>query len=300
MRLSITVNFFAQPLVSSLDECIADMQRCYDLGYRVLDAIMCQTAEPDSFLRLPDWEERMHILAQAAKKIGVEFGQSHVPFYNVCQKPSTLPEDIDDMVDRSIRAAGILGAPWTVIHPGTALGDPSPLKRSKQLNLDYMRKRLETAEDCGVGLAIENMNAVRGGGRERRYCSEVEELCDLIDTLRQESSLVGACWDFGHGNTMYASQAGALKYLGERLKVTHVHDNNTTRDDHVSPFRGNINWAEVMRTLAEMDYQHDFSYEVKRIADVRVPEEIKTSLRQHLKVVGDYLISLFDEAKASL
>ena len=55
-----------------------------------------------------------------------------------------------------------------------------------------------------------------------------------------------------------------------------------------------------MRTLAEMDYQHDFSYEVKRIKDEAVPEEIKTSLREHLKVVGDYLDSLFNEAKAAL
>lgn len=299
MRLSITVNFFAKPLVYSLDECIADMKRCHDLGYRVLDAIMCNAADPGSFLRLPDWEERMHILAQAAKDIGVEFGQSHVPFYNVCQKSATLPDDIDEMVDRSIRAAGILGAPWTVIHPGTMLNDPSPVRRSKEVNLDYMRRRLETSEDCGVGLAIENMNAVRGGGRERRYCSDAEELCDLVDTLRRDSSLVGICWDFGHGHTIYADQSEALKMLGERLKVTHVHDNNTFWDQHLSPFRGTIDWFSVMRTLAEMDYQHDFSYEVKRIADVRVPEELKTSLRQHLKEVGDYLISLFDEAKAN-
>ena len=300
MRLSTTVNFFAQPYVQSLENCIADMKRCRDLGYTVLDSIMCDAASHDSFLRLPDWEERMHKLAEAAKEMGVVFGQSHVPFYNVCQKPATLAEDIDEMVDRSIRAAGILGAPWTVIHPGTALGDPSPVSRSKALNLDYMRKRLETAEDCGVGLAIENMGCIRGGGRERRYCMDVEELCDLIDTLRQESKLVGACWDFGHANTIYADQTAALKMLGERLKVTHVHDNNSLWDEHIAPFRGTVDWFSIMRTLAEMDYQHDFSYEVKRIKDEAVPEEIKTSLREHLKVVGDYLVGLFNEAKSAL
>jgi len=300
MRLSITVNFFAQPYVRSADNCIADMKRCRDLGYTILDAIMCNAADPDSYLRQPGWEDRMHQIAEAAHAMGVEFGQSHVPFYNVCQKPATLPEDIDEMVDLSIRAAGILGAPWTVIHPGTALGDPSPVGRSKALNLDYMRKRLETAEDCGVGLAIENMNCIRGGGRERRYCTDVEELCDLIDTLRQESRLVGACWDFGHANTIYADQSAALKMLGERLKVTHVHDNNSLWDEHLAPFRGSINWFDVMRTLAEMDYQHDFSYEVKRIVPVEIPEDVKTSLRMHLKEVGDYLISLFNEAKGTL
>lgn len=300
MRLSTTVNFFAQPYARSVENCIADMKRCRDLGYTVLDAIMCDAANPDSWLRQPDWQEKMYLLSEAAKEMGVEFGQSHVPFYNVCQRPASLPEDIDEMVDLSIRAAGILGAPWTVIHPGTAMGDSCPVAHAKELNLDYMRRRLETAEDCGVGLAIENMNCTQGGGRKRRYCADVEELCDLIDTLRQESKFVGACWDFGHANTIYTSQVEALKMLGERLKVTHVHDNNSLWDEHLAPFRGNIDWFSVMHALAEMNYQHDFSYEVKRITGEEVPEAIKTSLRRHLKVVGDYLVSLFYEARAAM
>ena len=55
--------------------------------------------------------------------------------------------------------------------------------------------------------------------------------------------------------------------------------------------------VSVMRTLAEINYEHDFSFEVKRIVTPGVPEALKSSLWRHLRVVGEYLISLYEEAK---
>ena len=296
MRLSTTVNFFFPPYSESLEACIEEMKRYKALGFDNLDAIFCSAANKDSFLREPDWKERMQVLADAAKEIGITFVQSHVPFYNFYTMPAGTPDDIEEMVDRSIVGAAILGAPWTVAHPATALGAPLPFIKSKEINIDYFNRRLEVCAKHNVGLALENMADFEGGGRKRWYCAHVEELCDLIDTLNQNSGLVGACWDFGHANLVYADQTEALKILGERLKVTHVHDNIGRNDSHLSPFRGTVNWFDIMRTLAEINYQHDFSFEVKRIVTPGVPEYIKTSLWRHLKVVGDYLISLYEDA----
>ena len=297
MRLSTTVNFFFPPYNESLENCIEEMKRYKALGFDNLDSIFCSAHQPDSFLREPDWKDRMQVLADAAKEIGITFVQSHVPFYNFYTMPDGLPDDVEEMVDRCIEAAGILGAPWTVAHPATALGAPLPMIKSKEINIDYFSRRLEVCAKHNVGLALENMADFNGGGRNRWYCAYVEQLCDLIDTLNQGSGLVGACWDFGHANLVYDDQTECLKTLGDRLKVTHVHDNTGTRDDHLSPFRGTVKWYDIMRTLAEMDYQHDFSFEVKRIVAPGVPEEVKSSLWRHLKMVGDYLISLYDEAK---
>ena len=297
MRLSTTVNFFFPPYNESLEACIEEMKRYKALGFDNLDAIFCSAHAPDSFLREPDWQDRMQVLADAAKEIGITFVQSHVPFYNFYTMPAALPDDVEEMVDRSIISAGILGAPWTVAHPATALGASLPFAKSKEINLDYFSRRLEVCAKHNVGLALENMADFEGGGRNRWYCAQVEQLCDLIDTLDQNSGLVGACWDFGHANLVYADQTECLKTLGDRLKVTHVHDNAGRRDDHLSPFRGTVNWFDVMRTLAEMNYQHDFSFEVKRIVTPGVPEALKSSLWRHLKVVGDYLIRLYEEAK---
>lgn len=297
MKLSTTINFFFPPYSDSLDACIEEMKRYKALGFDNLDAIFCSAASKDSFLRQADWRERMQVLADAARSIGITFVQSHVPFYNFYTMPTGTLEDIEEIVDRSIEGAAILGAPWTVAHPATALGASLPFITSKKVNLDYFSRRLEVCAKHNIGIALENMADFEGGGRKRWYCVYVEELCDLIDTLNQNSNLVGACWDFGHANLVYANQTEAIKTLGERLKVTHVHDNMGNWDSHLTPFRGSINWFDIMRTLAEMNYQHDFSFEVKRIITPGVPEYIKTSLWRHLKVVGDYLITLYENAQ---
>lgn len=297
MRLSTTVNFFFPPYSESPEACIEEMKRYKALGFDCLDAIFCSAGNKDSFLREKDWEARMQFLADAAREIGITFVQSHVPFYNFYTMPAGTPDDIEEIVDRSIQSAGILGAPWTVAHPATALGASMPFVKSREINIDYFSRRLEVCAKHGVGLALENMADFEGGGRKRWYCAHAEELCELIDTLNQNSGLVGACWDFGHANLVYADQTDCLRLLGSRLKVTHVHDNAGTRDDHLSPFRGTVNWFDIMRTLAEIRYEHDFSFEVKRIITPGVPEEVKGSLWRHLRVVGDYLLSLYEAAQ---
>lgn len=297
MRLSTTINFFISPYIDSPDNCVQELRRYKALGFDCLDAIFCSADCRDSPLRKRGWETWVRHLADTAQEENITFVQSHVPFYNFYTVPIDKAEDLAKIVDRSIISAGILGATWTVAHPATALGHPTPFIKSKELNLDYFNRRLDVCAKHGVGLAIENMADFDGPGRNRWYCAHVEELCELIDTLNDGSGLVGACWDFGHANLVYADQTECLRMLGDRLKVTHVHDNTGTRDEHLSPFRGTVDWSANMKTLAAIDYAHDFSFEVKRILSPDVPEELKSSLWRHLKVVGDYLISLYEKTK---
>jgi len=299
MRLSTTVNFFIPSLAASPSSCVVEMKRYKQLGFDYLDAIMCDAHAKYSPLRQPDWREWAHWIRQQADYIGVTFIQSHVPFYNFCAAPANLPGDMEEMVDRSIEAAAIFGASYTVAHPATALGAGMVVKVSKAANLDYFSRRLETAARCGIGIALENMADFDGGGRNRWYCAWVEELCDLINTLDAGSGLVGACWDFGHANLVYSSQREALLCLGSRLKVTHTHDNCGARDDHLSPFRGTVNWKEIMTTLADMGYERDLSFEVKRILNPDADPVIIDSLWRHLHVVGDCLIEMYNQARAN-
>lgn len=298
MRLSTTVNFLLPPYNQSLQSGIDALRRYRALGFSSLDSIFCGAAAPDSFFRDQDWEMRIHGLADAANEIGITFVQSHIPTPNPYLTPASAMDDTNAMIHRSISAASILGAPWTVGHPFTALGHPTPMLHSKKINIDYFRRILEVCEKNHIGLALENMADFEGGGRSRWYCAHVEELCELIDILDEGTGLVGACWDFGHANLVYADQTECLRMLGHRLKVTHVHDNSGQRDDHLSPFRGNVNWFDIMRTLAETGYAHDFSFEVRRIIDPEIPEEIKDSLWRHVHNVGEYLISLYEAAKS--
>ena len=210
MKLSTTINFFIPPLETSPEACIAEMERYKRLGFENLDAIMCGAHDPDSPLRQRDWKGWAQHIREEAERIGITFVQSHVPFYPFLNRPVSVPGDIDEMVDRSIEAAAILGAPWTVAHPATAIGAPMVMKTSREGNLAYFSRRMETASRCGIGIALENMADFDGGGRNRWYCAYAEELCELIDTLDPSGEQVGACWDFGHANMNYAKDITAI------------------------------------------------------------------------------------------
>ena len=295
MRISTTINYCISPCKESAEGCASELKRYKAIGFDCLDAIMCGAADADSPLRQKDWRGWAHRVADAAAEVGITIVQSHVPMHNFCTRPEGTPEDLDEMVDRAIEAAAIFGAPWTVAHPATALGEGRSMNASRGKNIEFFSKRLETAAKFGIGIALENMADFEGGGRRRWYCAEVEELCDLIDTLDQGTGLVGACWDFGHANLVYPSQREALLYLGQRLKVTHTHDNSGLRDEHLAPFRGNVDFFEIMKTLKEMDYRHDLSFEVKRMLNPRVPESLKDNLWRHLLDVGRFLVSLYED-----
>ena len=202
-----------------------------------------------------------------------------------------MNENTEEIVRRSIVCTNILGAHWTVSHPGTAYADSLIVDGSKKQNLEYFSRNLEFAKKNDVGICIENMADFSGQGFKRSYCATVEELADLVDTLHKTYDNVGICWDFGHANLVYSNQVPCLNYLGSRIKVTHVHDNMGLEDEHRAPFLGNVKWDKIMPALARCGYEGNFSFEVKRLA-ADVPEHIKDAYWKYMKTTGEYLLSM--------
>ena len=291
MRLSTTVNFFIYEDEGNYLSYYKDLEHYAELGFSCLDCIFCSADAAFSPLRLPNYEEWAYKIREKADQLGIRFVQTHVPFYNFCDPQKGIDPDKEEIIRRSIVCTKILGAFWTVAHPGTSCGDSLIGEGSRRKNLEYFSGHLEFAKRHNVGICIENMADFPGQGYPRSYCATVEELADLVDTLSQSWDNVGICWDFGHANLMYGDQIPCLEYLGSRIKVTHVHDNMGKTDEHRAPFLGNIKWDEIMKALVRCGYEGDFSFEVKRLA-ANVPENIKDSYWEYMKKTGGYLLSL--------
>ncbi len=118
--------------------------------------------------------------------------------------------------------------------------------------------------------------------------SVAHELASLIDDFG--SPRVGACWDFGHANRVYADQTEAIRIIGKRLKATHVNDNVGDTDLHLLPFLGTIPWAKILPILTEIGYEGDFTYEIT--LNRNMPEELKLDAAKFAFEVGNYLLSL--------
>lgn len=85
-------------------------------------------------------------------------------------------------------------------------------------------------------------------------------LCRLIeDDL--EGLDVGVCLDYGHAH-LGGDVVEAIETLSGHLVTTHVHDNGGSRDDHLVPFAGRIDWDMAMMSTQKVGYDGAFMFEV--------------------------------------
>lgn len=293
MRLSTSSVIYFNRWDGSRIPLIESIKRCGAMGYRVMDLDFGSGVRFDDYeLNQPGWEAWADAALEAAAMFGVTFSQAHAPTYNVADLGFVQRDYYDEMLRRSILVSGKLGVKWLAVHAGTALDQNRFLEASKARNIAYFLPVIDWAEKNGLGIAIENMQEYMAEWRvkpRRRYTAGVEELCDLIDAFQTER--VGAVWDFGHANITGQDQAQSLRYIGKRLKATHVHDNKGFFDDHTLPFLGTVDWPGVMAALQEISYEGDFTYELARYT-IGLPEAlIDSAIKASLKV-GEYLLSL--------
>jgi sugar phosphate isomerase/epimerase len=269
---------------------IDSMHICSKIGYQVMDINFCDAVKEHCEVFSDNWRDEVEKIAEEAEILGIEFSQCHLPFYNVIDSKFENRELYEKMISRCIEASGRLGVKWAILHAGTAIWDNRSIKVAKEKNIEYFKPQLETAAKHNLGIAIENMaDFLVEGLPRRRYTANVEELCDLVDSL--ESDNVGICWDFGHANLIGCDQVKSLKYVGNRLKATHVADNLGIYDDHIAPFHGNIDWISIMKVLKEINYTGDFTYEIHN-ATMRMPDALRQAALEYTFEIGKYLLSI--------
>ena len=238
-----------------------------------------------------DWEEETRRLKELAQTLGIQFSQSHLEFYNVCDQNAERREWREELVRRGIIASGRLGVKWAVYHAGSVYDhlDYSYAK-SREANLEYVKPHLELAARAGIGLAVENVP----DKEKRRFSGSAEELIDLVDTVNQKN--FGICWDFGHAHLAGIDQPYWLRRIGSRLKAVHIADNNGEWDEHLAPFYGTIDWTAMMRTLKQIGYQNDLTYEIHNMTR-RLPDKLREVQLKHLIEIGQYLRQIYETAE---
>jgi sugar phosphate isomerase/epimerase len=73
------------------------------------------------------------------------------------------------------------------------------------------------------------------------------------------------CFDTGHAN-MGSGVESAYRVMADRIRSTHVHDNDGKADDHLLPLengKGTIDWKNTMRLLRTREEQYPLLLELK-------------------------------------
>lgn len=213
-----------------------------------------------------DYKERVEEIAVLLEKNKMSCIQTHLPCYHLLVDSDEVDEKIELAIKRGIEQSATLGAKWAAFHPRTAVNGGYDRTKSYRDNKEKLKEYLEYSEKSGVGIAVENMPLYPFTNPEWRFFGGgFEELCELCDDLNSEK--IGICWDFGHAHTASIDQEKAFLVVGDRLKITHVHDNYRNGDHHQMPLMadsiwGGIKWEKVMPALARIKYAGPLTLEL--------------------------------------
>lgn len=219
----------------------------------------------DIFLR-ENYQADVERIKELLAKNGLSCKQTHLPAYHLTVSSEITDEQTELKIKRCIKASAELGAEWTTYHPRTAVNDGYNQTKSFEANKAILTDYLEDAEKYGIGIAVENMPLYPYTNAYWRFFGGGwEELCELCDSLKSDK--IGICWDFGHAHTAALDQVAAIKDVGSRLKMTHVHDNYKNGDHHQLPLMGDeiwgpINWSETMGALKDINYNGSLALEL--------------------------------------
>jgi sugar phosphate isomerase/epimerase len=102
--------------------------------------------------------------------------------------------------------------------------------------------------------------------------NDLSSAAALNDFLAQTHLNLNYCFDVGHAH-MGNGIAEEFDLMKERIRSTHLHDNDGQDDLHQFPTRGVINWRTTMALLRSRAGQYPLLLELKAVAGMEHPAE---------------------------
>lgn len=209
-----------------------------------------------------------------AEEAGIKIHQVHGPWR---VPKDTTEEDRQERMEKmqkSIRAASVLGVKYWVIHPlmpyDTNDLETGMAEKTWEINLAFMRKLLETAKEYDITICFENMPM------NNFSISKPEKILEFVQAIDDDHFKI--CLDTGHLARFKVSKTGdAIRLLGDNIKVLHTHDNNGDKDAHQFPYTGIIDWEDFGKALKDIGFDGVLSMETAPSADLPDDEFEKQS-----------------------
>lgn len=266
-----------------------------EAGFDAVDMSLFCMSYDDNVFNTADYRTRALEIRAHADRLGIPFHQAHACFGFDWTDHRAFAEQFYPKQVRALEIAGILGCQTVVVHP---LHGPFAYRGHEEelfeVNMKFYRSLLPYAKEYGVKIALENM----WQRDEKRKvimdsaCSSAAEFVRYLDTLNDEHFV--ACLDLGHCGLVGEDPAQMIRALGhDRLQALHVHDNDLLRDQHTFPYLGKNDWEEIMKALAEIDYQGDLTMESNGFHPA-FPAELKPAADRFLVAIGRHLIERYE------
>lgn len=283
-----------------------NVERIINAGFKNLDFNFLDMINENCMFRKEGYLDWIYECKEFVESRGAKWVQAHA----VAPETIGFNDICIDHIHRSIKSCSILGIPWIVMHHNFSPKQWGSSLSPMEFNLEFFSQFLDTAEKYGIGIAIEN-NTSWPFFENDKNGDATNHLIELVDKLGGDH--IGICWDVGHSNVAsvmegaehIAHQSEQLKIIGNRLKATHIHDNNTKKyaarfkikeigwqafDEHIEPYLGDVDWDDVIKGLDSIKYSHYFTYETHKSVNAPYPNEIADEQMKLLYNLGKHII----------
>jgi sugar phosphate isomerase/epimerase len=173
-------------------------------------------------------------------------------------------------IKRAIEIAELIPFRYLIQHIGVAGEEYQDAKAEAAFSA--LEELIVFARQRGVEILLENIpNAF----------SSARRLLQFLDVTHLDLHFV---FDVGHAN-MGEGVDAAFSLMRERIRSTHVHDNDGQSDGHLVPLvspGGTVDWPRTMRSLASRGDQYPLVLELKDTPEVKHP--IETALESFEKL----------------
>lgn len=176
-----------------------------------------------------------------------------------------------DEIKRALEIAEVIPFRYLIQHIGVG-GEEFDLRK-----FDAAFSALEElsifARQRGVEILLENIP---------NELSSAERLLQFVELTHVKLNFV---FDTGHAN-MHEGVESAFDLMKDRIRSTHVHDNNGKDDVHLFPLLaagGTINWKNTMRLLRSREAQYPLLLELKESPEFANPLEAAKTVFERLE-----------------
>jgi len=231
---------------------------------------------------------------------GLIFNQAHAPTPSAVESEEESEIKFKNIVG-AMRNASYLGIKNIVVHPIKHLrydyGENA--ERLFEYNMNFYKRLIPYCEEYDMRVALENLWQTEkpGWGKiSHSTCSRPAEFIRYIDTLNNDCFI--ACLDIGHAQLVCEDPAEFIKALGnKRLKALHVHDVDGMIDSHNPPYFGIVDWDKVIKALADINYDGDFTLEVCGEIFKSRSIELAPIYMRFIADTGKHLLKKYEEYK---
>ncbi len=222
-----------------------------------------------------NYTDRQHVreVGNWFRSTGITFHSMHSPMYsddewgrgggaslNIAAVEKRDRIAAMDEIKRALEVAEQAPFQFLVQHVGVSNESSDERKlEAAMMSLEHLHA---FAKPLGVQLLVENIP---------NELSTPEGLIELLQAGRFGD--IGVCFDLGHAH-MSPGVKRAFDVLKDRIRSTHVHDNNGDHDSHLWPGDGNLDWSEAMELLRQAPHVPPLLLEIEGVEGEKVSERM--------------------------